>query len=124
MGTAFCEDGTDKAWHAIVSCIGRRRRDANRINIAGMYHTLEQFGRRDGQNARAGAKIEDGGWVPPPRDALQHAKTAARRTMMPGAESERGLDLDGDVIGLGRAAAMRAMNQEPPRPHRSQPFQR
>ena len=41
MRTAFCEDGTDKAWHAIASCIGRRRRDANRIDIAGVNRALE-----------------------------------------------------------------------------------
>ena len=39
--------------------------------------------------------------------------------MMAGAKSKRRLDLDCDVIGRDRAAVMRAMQEEPPRPHRT-----
>ena len=39
------------------------------------------------------------------------------------AKSERGLDLDCDVIGLDRAAFMRAMNDEASCPYRLQPFE-
>jgi hypothetical protein len=56
-------------------------------------------------------------------DEIQHVEAAARRTMVTGAKSKRGLDLDCDVIGLDRVAFMRAMNDEASRPYRLQPFE-
>ncbi len=88
-----------------------------------MNFALEQFGRRDGKDAGAGAEIEDGAGPPLARDAIQHVEAAARRTMVAGAESKRGLDLDCDVVGLDRVASMRAMNDEASRPYRLQPFE-
>ncbi len=41
--------------------------------------------------------------------------------MVAGAKGERCLDLDCNVVGLDRAASMRAMHVETPRPHRLQP---
>src|SRR5438046_103251 len=44
--------------------------------------------------------------------------------MMAGAKSERGFDLDSNVIGLDRAASMRAMHDKAPRSHRTKSFKR
>ena len=55
--------------------------------------------------------------------SIQHVEAAARRTMVAGAKSKRGLDLDCDVIGLDRVASMRAMDEKSSRPYRRQPFE-
>src|SRR6202035_2389291 len=124
MRGTFCHDWTHEAFGAIVSCVGGGCLHANRIDITGANFALEQFGRRDGKDAGAGAEIEDGAGPPLARDTIQHVEAAARRTMVAGAKSQRGLDLDCDVIGLTRVASMRAMNDEASRPYRLQPFER
>jgi hypothetical protein len=41
-----------------------------------------------------------------------------------GAEGERGLDLDGEVVDPQRCAVMRSVDEEAPGPHRPQPIER
>src|ERR1019366_3814702 len=118
MRRPFCQDRAHKARGAVAFRVGGGGLHANRIDIAGMNFTFEVFGRRDGEDAGAGAKIEDGAWPPLACHAFQHPQAALRRAMMTGAKSERGLDLDSDVVDLDRAASMRAMHEEAPRSHR------
>ncbi len=123
MRGAFCQDWTHEACDAVAFCVGAGRLHANMIDIPGVNFALEQFGRRDGKDAGAGAEIEDGAGPPLARDEIQHVEAAARRTVVAGAKGKRCLDLDCDVIGLDRVASMRAMNDEASRPYRLQPFE-
>ena len=48
----------------------------------------------------------------------ERLQAPARRAVVAGAEGERGLDLDADVVGAQSCAVMRAMNEKAPDAHR------
>jgi len=116
MRHPFGPDQAQKACDAIAFCVGAGRLHANTIDIPGVNFALEH-GHRDGKDAGTGAEIEDGARPPLARHEIQHVEAAARRTMVAGAKSQRGLDLDCDVIRLDRVAFVRAMNDEASRPY-------
>ena len=68
----FGQDRTHETCDVIAFCIGAGRCHANTVDIPGVNFALEQFGRRDGKDAGASAKIEDGARTPRSRDSLQH----------------------------------------------------
>src|SRR4029453_15330967 len=74
----------------------------------------------DGKHARARAQIKNGARAAIACHKIEHQEAAPSRTMMAGAKGKRGFDLDGDLIGLCRAAPMLAMNDETSRPRRRQ----
>ena len=124
VGRAIRQHRIDEGADAVAPRVLGRRRHRHGIDVAGLNGALEAFGGSDGENAGPRADVEDGARTPPPRDAIEHFEAAARRAVMAGAEGERGVDLDCDVVGAHFAAAVRSMHDEAPGPHRLQPFER
>ena len=61
------------------------------------------FRRRDRQHAGAGADVEHAAQPPPLGQIVERHQAAARGAVVAGAEGERRLDLDSDVVRLTRA---------------------
>ncbi len=85
-----------------------------------MTRVAKDFRRRDRQHARAGADVEHARRPPPLRQLVERQQTAAGGAVVAGAEGQRGLDLDADVVGLDARAVMRAVHDEAAGPHRLQ----
>ena len=88
---------------AVEPRIGLRRAHGNRVDIAGDNCGAQQARRCDRQDAAAGPDIENAPVPPPPGQIGEREQAAIGRPVMAGAKSERGLDLDSDIVGLGRA---------------------
>ena len=84
---------------------------------------VQRLGGGNRQHAGAGAEVEHA--LRPPR--LQHMveqqQAAARGAVMAGAEGQRRLDLDAELVGGHPRAVMGAMHDKAPRRHRHEVFQ-
>lgn len=109
---------------AIGARVGARRFDGDRIDVAGGDGTIEQTGGRDGENARAGADVNDTARPAPSNGAIESAQAPERRAVMSGAKGQRGLDLDPDIIGAQLFAVMSAMDDDASRAYRFQAGER
>ncbi len=89
----------------------------HRVDISGGNARPQQSCRRDCKHAGAGADIEHVACAPAFRQIIEREETAARRPMMTGAEGERSLDLDADVVCSQIGTVMRAVNDEASRAH-------
>ena len=76
------------------------------------------------QDAGAGADVEHAPRALPLQRAGEGEEAAARRAVMPGAEGERRLDLDREVVRPHRRLVMDAVDEEASGPHRLQPVER
>ena len=79
--------------------------------------TTQRLGGGDRQHAGAAADVEDASRAPAAKHAVQHQQAAARRAVMAGAEGQRRLDLDCDVVGPDSRAVMGAVNEKAPGAH-------
>src|ERR1700722_5289177 len=112
-----CND-RDEATGAIAPDIVARGAHGSGIDV-GREHAHAQGARRgDGEHAAAGADIENARRAPPRAqclaDRVECQQATARGAVMPGAESERRLDLDADAVARHAGAVMSAMNDEAP----------
>ncbi len=78
--------------------IVRRDLDSDRVDVAGDHAALDLLGQRQRQNAGAGADIEPMARAPLLQFGIERQQAAGGGAVMAGAESERRLDLDGDVV--------------------------
>jgi hypothetical protein len=109
---------------AIKPRVFPRHGDGNGIDVAQRDADVQHLGGGDRQHARAAANVEHPARAAAPKNALEMQEAAARRAVMAGAESQRRLDFDGDVVSLDASAVMGAMNEKTPRAHRGQTRQR
>src|SRR5262249_16610867 len=109
---------------AIQPRIGGSGGDGDGIDIARHDRLAQRLGGGDRQYAGAAADIDQSPRPAPAKDTLEQQKAAAGRAMVAGAESQRRLDLDGDVARPYPAAVMAAMDQEAPGPHRRETGER
>ena len=61
--------------------------------------------------------------MPSPRQVIQRHQAAARRAVMAGAEGERRLDLDAEIVRMHARAVVRAVHEEAAGAHRLQAFE-
>src|SRR5215211_7484884 len=102
----------DEAADAVQTRILARYPNRLRVDIAG-YHALPHgFGGREGENARPGADVEHVPGSAPPQFPRHGQKASLGGAVMAGAEGERGLDLDGEVVGPALLAVVGPMHQE------------
>lgn len=91
---------TDDPLHLIQADIGAGCGDSNGIGIYGQHLSCAQFGGSQGQDAGAGAQVQDG--HAGPEQVLQGGQAHLCRGMQAGAESHAGIKRDDDVLWLGR----------------------
>ena len=119
VGAGGAHEG-DRRAGAIEPRIGACGLDRDPVDVAGDDARAQNFRRRDRQHAGAGAEVEHAASPPPLRQIIERQQTAARGAVVAGAEGERRLDLDADVVGPDAGAVMRAVHDEAAGPHRLQ----
>jgi hypothetical protein len=112
---------------AVDARIVARRRHRTRIDVPGKHGTVQPLGCGDGKDPAAGADIEHACSLWPSgncvarrnslptfrlHDAIQREQASARAAVMPGAEGEGCLDLDGDAVHPDTGAVVRPMNHK------------
>ena len=83
-----------------------------RIDVAGQHVSPQRLGRGDSENAGAGAEIENAPWHLAPQHLIEQQQAAARGAVMTGAERQRGLDLDAELVRRHMRAIMLAVDDE------------
>jgi len=109
---------------AVEARVGVGDFDRDRIEVAEPDLALDDFRRGDGEHAGAAADVEDLARPSALQQAIEMQQAAARRAVVAGAEGEAGLDLDADVVRPDRSAAVRAVDEEAPCPHRREAGER
>ncbi len=115
---AGCAHERDQRRRAIDARISARRLDRARIDIACRDAGMKKSCRRNRQNPAAGADIEHTVDLPTLCKIGERPQAPTRRAMVTGAEGERRLDLDADVVGAQFCAVVRAMNEKAADAHR------
>ena len=85
-----------------------------RIDVAGQNFLVQRLGRGDRQHAGAGAEIEHAPRTPGLQHMIEQQQAAARGAVMAGAERQRRLDLDAELVGRDARAIMLAVHDETP----------
>ena len=114
----------DEARGAVEADIGGCHGRGDRIDVGRQHRDPRQPGDGDRQHRAAGPEVERAPRVFAAHDAADHFEAAGRGAVMPGAEGQAGLDLDGEGAGAPRCPVMGAVDEETAGPHRLQPFQR
>ena len=83
-----------------------------RIDIARQHLLVQRLGRRDRQHAGAGAEIEHAARTPRFQDMVEQQQAAARGAVVAGAERQRRLDFDAELVGRDPLAVMLAVHDE------------
>src|SRR5271167_4675197 len=130
--------------HTIESGIGARDRHGAAIDVTCEHRPVKRLRSGDGEDAGAGADVEDGslllvldlaaasgdGIAARPalstvslHDPIEREQASARACVMAGAEGKTRLDLDGDAVDPDPIAVMCAVHQETPRLDRRQTFE-
>ena len=109
---------------AIGGGVGARRRDRDWVDVAACDALMKNQRAGDRQNPGAGSDIENPRLAPALGDSVERLETAERCAVMAGAEGERRLDFDADVVGAPPPPVMRAMDQHPAGAHRGEAGQR
>ncbi len=103
---------SDNGTGVIAPGIVTRGAHGGAVDIGGEYAAAHRARRGDGEDAGAGAEVENALRVPPPGHPIEREETAARRAVMAGAEGERSLDFDADPVDGNFCAIVRAMNDK------------
>ena len=82
--------------------------------------SVQRLGSGDRQHAGAGAEIEHAPRPPGFQHMIEQQQAAARGAVMAGAERQRRLDLDADLVGRHPRAVVLAMHDETPGRDRDQ----
>jgi hypothetical protein len=107
-------DDLDVTARSVVSRIRACNGDGASVDVARQHRPVQRPSCRDGEYAGAGTDIED--FPKPSRldDPVERQQAAAGGAVMAGAESERRLDLDGDLVRAHVGACVCAVHHEPP----------
>lgn len=120
-------DDLDILRDAVDARIVARGRHGTRIDVTGKHGPMQPLGCGNGKDPAARADVERASslWPPADRvtrrnslpafrlhDAIQREQAPARAAVMPGAEGEGGLDLDGDPVHPDAGAVVRPVNHE------------
>ena len=92
--------------------------DGDRIHVARDHRSAKSLGGGDGEDAGAGADIEDVGRALPLEQAIERDEAAARGGVMGGAEGKAGVDLEREAARGHLAPVVTAMHQEAAGAHR------
>ena len=92
--------------------------DGDWIHVARDGFALSALGGGDGEDAGAGADIEDTARMLPLGEAVERDEAAARGRVMGGAEGKACVDLEGEPAGRHIAAVMAPMHKEAAGVHR------
>jgi hypothetical protein len=95
-----------------------------RIEVSGHHRRVQRLGGGKAQDTRARADIEDPRRAPLLQFGHQGPQAAERGAVVAGAEGERRLDLDGEVVGPDLIPVVAAMDEEASGADRLQPLQR
>jgi hypothetical protein len=114
-------DDLDKRANAVETRITARHLNTHWINVTGYDRPPRCPRGRDGQHAGPTADIEYAARALSIKNAVEGDEAALGRTVVPGAEGERGLDLDADPIRRNAVAVVRAVDHKPPNCDRRQP---
>src|SRR6185312_16702141 len=101
----------DQRRDAVATNIMRRDPHRFRIDVARDDATPPALGCPHGEDARAGAHIENA-MRPARRHRIEHGETAACRRMLAGTERRRGIDRKRDAARRNAAFEMRAIDEE------------
>jgi len=97
--------------------------DRQRIDIGREDALVQRLGRGNRQHAGAGAEIEHASRTPGLQHMVEQQQAAPRGAVMAGAERQRRLDLDAELVGRNAVAVVLAMDDEAAGGHRDQIFQ-
>ena len=112
------DDRPHEGGRPIGAGVGAGGLDGHGIDVAAGDALMEEQGARDGEHASARSHVENPSRAPALGSAFERLETPQRRAMMAGAESERRLDLDADVVRPPPRPVMRAMHQHAAGAHR------
>ncbi len=104
------DQGPDTVLPRIVGCDRCRQR----IAVACRHASPERLGGGDGEDAGAGADIDDDARAPPLELIVERQEAAERAGMMRGAERLAGVDLDGKTSARQPAPVVTAMHEKAP----------
>ena len=116
-------DRLEQRADAVEAGIVARHRGRDRVDVAGQHPALRRLGGGDAEHAGAGAEVEHAAQLAALEHLIEQQQAAAGGAVMAGAERQRRLDLDGDLVARHLVAVMGAVDHEPPGRHRHQPFQ-
>ena len=83
-----------------------------RIDIARQYFLVQRLGGGNRQHAGAGAEIEYAAGAASFQDVIEQQQAAARGAVVAGAERQRRLDFDADLVGRNPFAVMLPVHDE------------
>ena len=89
------------------------------MSLASTLHP-QRLGGGDGEHAGAGSHIEHAAGQVRLQHFVEQQQAAARGAVMPGAERQRRLDLDAELVGRHVGAVMLAVHDEAPGADRDQ----
>ena len=102
--------------HLVEAGVGARDADGAGVDVGRQHAAAQRAGGGDGEDAAAGAEIEDAPTATPPRQrlakAIERKETAARGAVMAGAEGERRLDFDADAVDRDAGAVVGAVHDK------------
>jgi hypothetical protein len=118
----------DPRGYAIDARVVACNHERPRIYVAGKDRPMQCLGGGDGENAGAGADVEDASPMPASRgggrvvrgaaatpilgNAVKRKQASTGAAVMAGAEGKSGLDLNADLVGSNAAPMIRAMDDK------------
>ncbi len=98
--------------------------DRHGVDVSAGHLLPQQLRRRYGEYAGSRADVQHAARAAALGDPVEGAQAAERRTVMAGAEGQRRLDLDPNVVGSQSVPAMGAVHHDPAGAHGLQPGER
>ena len=108
---------------AVQPRIVARHPHRDRIDVACQHRAMRRLRRGDAEHAGAGAEIEHAAQLAALQHLVEQQQAAAGGAVMAGAERQRRLDLDAELVGRHIGAVVRAMHHEAAGAHRGEAFQ-
>ncbi len=102
----------DKIADGVQRGILPRHDRRTRIDVAGQHFSPQRLGRGDSENAGAGAEIENAPRHLAAQHLIEQQQAAARGAVVAGAERQRGLDLDAELVRRHVRAIMPTVDDE------------